>query len=202
LPAQSETDTLGVASDGVSEALLCAAALLILAYGPMLKLPLAAIALSATALPSLAGTVEISDNSKILPGVAHQTTGILVNAGAPIEKISKDVYVVTAHGLNCEERTNNAVDSGEPESALETYKCRINSDNSFGSTKGQPFGDAGIMLELLGDIEAKTSEKVIFTDTAMGQSSTYVKTISCTIHTNIDNIENGGRWSCVYTDWQ
>lgn len=168
----------------------------------MTKLPCAAIALLALALPCSAGTVAISDNSTILPGVAHQTTAILANAGTPIRKTGKDLYVVTANGLHCEGRSNNAVDFAAPESGLETYSCRINSENTLGTTKGQPFGDAGAILGVLGAIGEKMSDKVFFTDAAMGQTSTFVKTISCTIHANVENLDNGGRWECVYTDGQ
>lgn len=168
----------------------------------MLKLLYAAIALLALASPCSAGTVAISDNSTILPGVAQQTTAILVNAGAPIQQTGKDLYVVTADGLHCEGRSNEAVDFSAPESGLETYKCRINSENTFGTTKGQPFGDAGVILEVLATIEEKMGDKVTFSDHAMGQSSTYVKSIICTIHANIENLDNGGRWECAYTDGQ
>jgi hypothetical protein len=169
---------------------------------PMLKLGGAAIALLALISPCSAGTVEISDNSTALPGLAHQTAAILANAGAAIRKTGNDLYVITANGLHCEGRSNNAVDFSAAEAGLETYSCRINSENTLGTAKGQPFGDAGIILEILGAIEGKMGEKVVFTDVAMGQSSTYVKTINCTIHTNIENFDNGGRWACVYTDGQ
>jgi hypothetical protein len=168
----------------------------------MLKIGGSAIALSALISRCWAGAVEISDNSTTLPGLAHQTAAILANAGAPIRKTGNDLYVITANGLHCEGRSNNAVDFSAAEAGLETYKCRINSENTFGTTKGQPFGDAGIMLETLGAIEGKMGEKVVFTDAATGQSSTYVKTINCTVHTNIEIFDNGGRWACVYTDGQ
>jgi hypothetical protein len=167
-----------------------------------MKLSCAVVAFVALAFPCQAGTVVISDTSTILPGVARQTTTILVNSGAPIKQTAKDLYVVAANGLHCQARSNDAVDFTAPESGLETYSCRVNSENTLGTTKGQPFGDAGAIRQVLAAIEDKMGDKVAFTDAAMGQSSTYAKLISCTIHTNIENMENAGRWECSFTDGQ
>jgi hypothetical protein len=72
------------------------------------------------------------------------------------------------------------------------------------TTGGSPFAEARAMLELLDKIQNSTaSNGAVFTDCASGgYCGTYAKSITCTIHTNIANFSNGGRWSCVYVDSQ
>jgi hypothetical protein len=35
-----------------------------------------------------------------------------------------------------------------------------------------------------------------------GYCGTFARSISCTIDTTIDNLNNGGRWICTFTDGQ
>jgi hypothetical protein len=167
-----------------------------------MKSSFAAIAFFALTLPCHAGSVTISDQSTALPAVARETVTILVNAGLPIKQTGKNLFTVAVSALHCQAQSNEALDASAPQAGLETYSCRINSENSFGTSKGQPFAEAGVIREVLAAIEDKMGDKVTLTDHAMGKSNTFAKLISCVIHADVENFDNGGRWACSFTDGQ
>ncbi len=161
----------------------------------------AAIALLALTPPAWAGSVTISDQSKTLPGVARTTTAILIGAGIPAWQTAKNRFTVTVKGLHCDRRTNMALDAGDPKAGLENDSCRLNAQNTQDAKTGQPFGEAHAILDLLDRIQQK-SEHIQFSDCAMGYCGAFVKTLVCTIRTNVERFDHGGRWECVFTDDQ
>jgi hypothetical protein len=150
----------------------------------------------------MAASVTVSDSSTVLPGVAATTTAVLLDAGLTTQNIGGGKYTVTAKKFHCDQYSRGALDPSNRLAALPTVKCRINSKNVKDTTVGNKFGEARTMNDLLLKIQGSSaSGGTQFNDCASGgYCGTYAKSIKCTIDTTIANFNNGGRWSCLYTD--
>jgi hypothetical protein len=151
-----------------------------------------------------AASVTVSDTSSTLPGVALDTTAILIDAGLQPHNAGGGKFTVEAKGFHCDRRSNAPVDAADPHAGVPTLKCRINAKNEKDTKSGQPFAEARAMSDLLEKIQnAGNNGGVAFSDCAMGgYCGTIARAISCTIDTKIENLDNGGRWSCTFTDGQ
>jgi hypothetical protein len=154
-----------------------------------------------TVVPGWSASITVSDQSKTLPGVAKATTTILLNAGLPVRKIGKDRFVVEATGFHCDRHSNGALDYSDPSAGIESEKCRIKAENQKDTTTGQPFGDFHAMVALLDEIQQK-NENFNASDCGMGYCGLFIKNITCTIRTDVQNFDDGGRWQCTYADGQ
>jgi hypothetical protein len=164
------------------------------------KLPLVIACVAFPLSSGLAASVTVSDTSAGLPGVALDATAILIDAGLQLRNIGGGKFTVEAKGLHCDRRSNAPLDAADPHAGVATLKCRINARNEKDSKIGQPFAEGRAMTELLDKIDAGDSG-VHFSDCAMGgYCGTYVRTITCTIDTTVQNFIASGRWSCVFTD--
>jgi hypothetical protein len=162
----------------------------------------ASLCFLALATSSFAVTVTVVDNTAALPGVAADTTALLIDAGLPLQNAGGGKRTVTAKKFHCDQRNNGALPPSDPHAALETIKCRINSNNQKGTTAGTHFGDQRALRDLLQKIQnSSASGGTTFTDCATGYCGTFAKSIKCTIDTNIP-VGTGGRWSCTYVDGQ
>jgi hypothetical protein len=162
-----------------------------------------AIACAAPAMSaSLAASVMVSDMSTALPGVAADTTALLVDAGLRVQSSGGGKFTVEAKGFHCDRRSNAPLDAADPHAGLPTLKCRINAKNQMGTKTGQAFAEARAMTELLEKIQdASQAGGIQFDDCAMGgYCGTFASSIRCTIDTAIENISDGGRWACTFTD--
>jgi hypothetical protein len=154
--------------------------------------------------PAWAASVTVSDTSAALPGVAADTTAILLDAGLPAHSSGGGKFKVEARGFHCDRRSNGPLDAADPHAGLPTLKCRLNAKNLKDTKTGRPFAEARAMTDLLQKIQdSSASGGVQFGDCASGgYCGTYARSITCTIDTSIDNFNNGGRWACTYTDAQ
>jgi hypothetical protein len=151
-----------------------------------------------------AASVTVSDTSSALPGLALDATAMLIDAGLQPRGTGGGKLVVEARGLHCDRRSNAPVDAADPHAGVPTLKCRINAKNEKDTKSGQPFAEARAMSDLLEKIQsAGNNGGVAFSDCAMGgYCGTFARAISCTIDTKVENLNNGGRWSCTFTDGQ
>jgi hypothetical protein len=157
-----------------------------------------ALATSSFAAPV---TVIVADNTAALPGVAADTTALLLDAGLPVLNAGGGKHTVEAKKFHCDQRNNGALSPSDFHAGLETIKCRINSANQKGTTAGQPFGDQRTLRDLLQKIQnSAASGGTVFTDCAMGYCGTFAQSIKCTIDTT--KTSGNGRWSCTYVDGQ
>ena len=159
----------------------------------------------AFALPAVfsadAASVTVSDSSTTLSGVAAATAAMLIDARLSLHNAGSGNYTVEATGLHCDGHSNGPLDASDPHASLPTLKCRIRAKNKKYTHSGQRFGDGRTMQDLLQKVQ--DAGGVQLTDCAMGgYCGTFAKSIKCTINTTIDNFNNGGRWSCVFTDGQ
>jgi hypothetical protein len=153
--------------------------------------------------PGWAASVTVSDTSAALPGVAADTTAILLDAGLPARRSGGGKFTVEARGFHCDRRSNGPLDAADPHAALPTLKCRLNAKNLKDTKTGRPFAEARAMTDLLQKIQDSSGSGAQFGDCASGgYCGTYARSIACTIDTSIDNFNNGGRWACAYTDGQ
>jgi hypothetical protein len=150
-----------------------------------------------------AASVTVSDKSKELPGLARDTLALLIDAGL---RVSGDGgrFTVEAQAFHCDQHSNAPVDAADPHAGLPTVKCRINAKNERDTKSGAPFAEARAMTELLEKVEnAAQNGGVAFADCAMGgYCGTFVRAIKCTIDTRVENLDNGGRFACTFTDGQ
>jgi hypothetical protein len=165
------------------------------------------LAASACALamtgPAPAASVTVADNSAALPDVAVSTTALLIDAGLAVHNAGGGKFVVEAKNYHCDQRNNGALDASDFHAGLLSEKCRINSKNEKGTTKGKPFGDHRALTDLLLKIQNSSANGGTgFSDCAMGYCGVFAKSITCTIDTNVQNLVGGGRWSCIYVDGQ
>jgi hypothetical protein len=167
----------------------------------MKTLCVAFFCIMAFATSSFAASVTVTDSSTVLPGVANNTTALLLDAGLTPQNAGGGNYNVIANNFHCDERNNGALDPSLAQAGLETLMCRINSKNQKDTHAGKPFGDRRALVDLLQQIQNSTaSGGTVFTDCAMGYCGIFAKSITCTINTNITNFSSGGRWSCTYVD--
>jgi hypothetical protein len=168
----------------------------------MKTLCVASFCFLALATPSFAAMVVVTDGTAALPGVAADTTALLLDAGLPLFPPFGTKRSVTANKFHCDQRNNGALPPNDFHSALETIKCRINSKNQKDTNIGTKFGDQRALRDLLQKIQNSTaSGGTTFTDCATGYCGTFAKSIKCTIDTSIP-VGTGGRWSCTYVDGQ
>jgi hypothetical protein len=169
-----------------------------------MKLPLLAIGGSLfLTVAAHAASFTVSDKSAKLPGVAREVVAMLIDAGLrPIGSGGK--FTVEAQGLHCDQRSNAPVDAADLHAGLPSLKCRINAKNERDATSGQPFAEGRAMTDILEKIQnAAENGGVAFSDCAMGgYCGTFVRLIKCTIDTHVENLNNGGRFACVFTDGQ
>jgi hypothetical protein len=113
-------------------------------------------------------------------------------------------FTVEAEDFHCDQRSNAPVDAADPHAGLPTLKCRINAKNERDTKSGQPFAEGRAMTDILDKIEnAAENGGVAFGDCAMGgYCGTFVRAIKCTIDTRVENLNDGGRWACTFTDGQ
>lgn len=169
----------------------------------MKTLALASLCVCALATSSLAASVTVADNTAALPGTAAATAALLLDAGLPVHSIGGGKHTVEAKGFHCDERNNGALDAADVHAGLETLKCRVNSKNKKGTHAGHPFGDSRALRDLLQKIQdSSVGGGTAFSDCAMGYCGVFAKSITCTIDTNIQDFNAGGRWSCAYVDGQ
>ena len=167
----------------------------------MKTLYVASFFILALATPSFAASVTVVDNTAALPGVAADTTALLIDAGLPVKNAGGAKRTVEAKNFHCDQRNNGALDPSDVHAGLETIKCRINSKNKKDTHAGKPFGDQRALRSLLQKIQdSSASGGTTFTDCAMGYCGTFAKSIKCTIDTS--NAFGNGRWSCTYVDGQ
>jgi hypothetical protein len=128
---------------------------------------------------------------------------MLVDAGLRLSG-SAGKFTVEAQGFHCDQRSNAPVDAADPHAGLPTLKCRINAKNERDTTSGQPFAEGRAMTDILEKIQnAADNGGVAFSDCAMGgYCGTFVRAIKCTIDTHVENLNNGGRFACTFTDGQ
>jgi hypothetical protein len=145
----------------------------------------------------------VSDKSSKQPGLARDTIAMLVDAGLRLSG-SGGKFTIEAQGLHCDQRSNAPVDAADPHAGLPTLKCRIGAKNERDTTSGQPFAEGRAMTDILEKIQnAADNGGVAFNDCAMGgYCGTFVRTIRCTIDTHVENLNNGGRYACTFTDGQ
>src|SRR5258708_7489143 len=153
---------------------------------------------------ALAASVTISDTSAVLPGVALDATAMLIDAGLPVHNTGGGKFMVEAKGFHCDRRSNAPVDPADPHAGVPTLKCRINAKNVKDTKTGKVFAEARAMSVLLDKVQNSSSNGGVgFSDCALGgYCGTFARAISCTIDTMIENLNNGGRWSCTFTDGQ
>jgi hypothetical protein len=153
---------------------------------------------------ALAASVAVSDTSSTLPGVALEATAMLIDVGLQPRGTGGGKFTVEAKGFHCDRRSNAPVDSADPHAGVATLKCRINATNEKDTKSGQPFAEARAMSDLLEKIQnAGNNGGVAFGDCAMGgYCGTFARAITCTIDSKIENLSNGGRWTCTFTDGQ
>ena len=150
-----------------------------------------------------AASFTVSDKSSKLPGLARDTAAMLVDAGLRLNG-SGGKLTVEAQGFHCDQRSNAPVDAADPHAGLPTLRCRINAKNEKDTTSGQPFAEGRALTDLLEKIQnAAENGGVAFADCTMGgYCGTFVRTIRCTIDTHVENLNNGGRFACTFTDGQ
>jgi hypothetical protein len=154
--------------------------------------------------PALAASVTVSDTSAALPGLALDATAMLLDAGLPVHAAGGGKFMVEAKGFHCDRRSNAPVDAADPHAGVPTLKCRINAKNIKDTKSGKPFAEARALSDLLDKVQSSGSNGgVAFSDCALGgYCGTFARAISCTIDTMIEKLNNGGRWTCTFTDGQ
>jgi hypothetical protein len=154
--------------------------------------------------PVSAASVTVSDTSTDLPGAALDTTAILIDAGLHPHNMGGGKFMVEAKGFHCDRRSNAPVDAADPHAGVPNLKCRVNAKNEKDTKSGKPFAEAHAMTDLLQKVQNSTNNGgVAFDDCAAGgYCGTFARLIGCTIDTMIDNLNNGARWSCTFTDGQ
>jgi hypothetical protein len=169
----------------------------------MKPLCVASFCILALATSSFAASVTVVDNTAALPGVAADTTALLLDAGLPVLNAGGAKRTVEAKKFHCDQHNNGALNASDVHAGLETIKCRINSTNQKGTHAGKPFGDQRALRYLLQKIQdSSAGGGTTFTDCATGYCGTFAKSIKCTIDTSIPDFGTGGRWSCTYVDGQ
>lgn len=151
----------------------------------------------------LAATVTVPDDSGELPNVAADMTATLLSAELIPLDIGNGQYVLEALNIQCSERAHSDWDPSNPLAALRTLVCRMNSDESPDTKKGQLFADGHVLLDLLIKIQSSPNNGgARFRDCAMGgYCGTFLKSARCTINTLVDPSIHG-RWRCVLVDGQ
>jgi hypothetical protein len=154
--------------------------------------------------PSFGASVTVPDTSTALPGVAAATLALLVDTGSTIQKIGSSNFIVEVKNFHCDQYSRGSFDASDRLAGLSTIKCRIEARNLKDTHTGRPFVDSRSMNDLLQRIQdTSVNGKVHFSDCAMGgYCGTFVKSITCTINTAIQNFNNGGRWTCTFVDGQ
>ena len=161
-----------------------------------------AIASLCLLVPARAASVDVSDTNPALPGLAQEVTGLLADNGLPFKSIGGGKFTLTAKGFHCDQRSNGPLDAADKHGGLPTLACRIGAKNLQNTHTGKHFGDGYALSDLLTKV-SMASPAVQFSDCALGgYCGTFVKSITCTIDTHIDNFNNGGRWSCAFVDGQ
>jgi hypothetical protein len=150
---------------------------------------------------SHAASVTVADSSTTLQGVAAATTAALIDARLRVRNAGGGNFTVEARGLHCDSYSNAPLDAADPHAGLPTLKCRVHARNKKDTRSGRRFGDGRAINDLLQKVQDAGGIQLI--DCASGgYCGTFAKSIKCTINTTIDNFNNGGRWSCVFTDGQ
>src|ERR1700722_17885023 len=103
---------------------------------PMKTLCLASFCILALATSGFAASVTVVDSTAALPGVAADTTALLLDAGLAVHNAGGGKHTVEAKNFHCDERNNGALDPSDFHGGLETLKCRINSKNEKGTHVG------------------------------------------------------------------
>jgi hypothetical protein len=164
---------------------------------------LAVLWVFATGTAALAASVNVSDKSTTVPGVAAAVTAMLLDAGAKPQNAGSGVLTLEIKNFHCDQSNNGALDASNVHAGLPALKCRINAQNNRDAAAGQVFAEGRAMVDALQKIEnSSTGNGPAFTDCAMGYCGIFAKAIKCTIDTKIDNYTDGGRWACDFTDGQ
>src|SRR5579871_342418 len=153
---------------------------------------------------SFGALVTVPDTSAELPDVAAATIALLIDDGTAVKKGEARKFIVKVDNFHCDQYSRGPFDASDPLADLPTIKCRTGAENIKGTETGRPFTDSRAMSYLLQKIQnSSASNGVQFGDCAMGgYCSTFLKSISCTINTAIENFDKGGRWACTFVDGQ
>ncbi len=170
----------------------------------MKTLSAASVYMLAFISPGFGASVTIPDRSTALPGVAAATLSLLVDAGSTIKNMGIGNFMVEAKNFHCDQYSRGPFDASDPLAGLPTIKCRIEAANLKDTHTGRPFAEGRAMSDLLQKIQdSGANGNVQFGDCAMGgYCGTFVKSITCTINTAIQDFNSGGRWACTFVDGQ
>jgi hypothetical protein len=170
----------------------------------MKTLRVASVYMLAFISPAFGASVTVLDTSTTLPGAAAATLALLIDAGSTIKNIGNGSFIVEVKNFHCDQYSRGPFDASDPLAGLSTIKCRIEAINLKDTHTGRPFADSRAMSDLLQRIQdSSVNGAVQFSDCAMGgYCGTFVKSITCTINTAIQNFSNDGRWTCTFVDGQ